>query len=957
MPASPTSNVARARKRRAVVLFEREGALSEIEGLVRGAQDGEGSIVTIVGGAGEGKTALLHAAGEIAESRGLSVWRARGSDLESGFALGAARQLLEPALYALDAPERAQVLEGAAGLATSVLGLEADRSPDPLAALHGLYWLLANLARDTPILLAIDDAQWLDIPTLEWLAYLGGRVEGLGVGIVLATRPLGGEQTSGPLHALLNDPEIMSLPVGPLGEESVASMIEQSLGADPDTGFVAAAHRLSGGNPFALGELLGELARAGTAPTAQAAEGLGARAPDALSRDIRARLGRLGKGAIGTAQALAVLGDRTALQEAAALAGLDLEEAGRTVDVLAHEGILDRRGALGFAHPLIRIAVYEALAPRKRARMHAQAATILADRDGDAEAVAAHLQLADPAGDARSVKSLADAADAAMRRGAPSAAVAYLQRALAEPPPDGERGHLLRELAHAETLIRSPAAIEHLRAALLAGESPLERAHIRAKLSDALLFAGEWDRAQAMLVDAIEEVRGHDADLTLRLEGRLITLGTLDGRAARRTSDADLTRLLASAQEDLDGARPLRLNLALLLAVRAKPPTELQPLIEAGLDGGRFLARESADAMEAVHGAFALVLIDSLGDALALTDEMLADAAERGSVLGFLAGSTFRALVHLRGGSLAEAQADAQAALEMAHELGLLFTIPFIAAYLALALGEQGQVDAAAELLDSIPLLPALAGTPAGLTLLEARGRVHRARGETATAIEDLRACGAACEALAVTNPNVVAWRSELALILGEQEPSEAGALVAEELELARRAEVPRGIGIALRAQAALAPAYKREALLSETVQTLEASPAKLELAGALIDLGAHYRREGQRTRAREPLLRGQELAHRCRADPLLERAREELLAAGARPRRPWLTGVDALTPSELRVARIVGTGRSNQEVAQALFITTQTVKGHLSSVYRKLGISSRRELAAALRRQANTET
>ncbi len=214
----------------------------------------------------------------------------------------------------------------------------------------------------------------------------------------------------------------------------------------------------------------------------------------------------------------------------------------------------------------------------------------------------------------------------------------------------------------------------------------------------------------------------------------------------------------------------------------------------------------------------------------------------------------------------------------------------------------------------------------------------------------DLRACGEACEALEVSNPNVVAWRSELALAIGEREPEQARALTKSELELAHRAEVPRGIGVALRAQAALAPAEKREALLGEAVEKLEQSPAKLELARALIDLGAHHRREGHRAKAREPLLRGQELAHRCRADPLSERAREELLAAGARPRRPWQTGVDALTPSELRVARMVGTGRSNQEVAQALFVTTQTVKGHLSNVYRKLGISSRRELDAALR-------
>jgi DNA-binding CsgD family transcriptional regulator len=941
-----------------MVLLEREQSLGLVEELVLAARDGRGTIAAIVGGAGEGKTALLSAAGAIAERCGLRVWRARGSDLESDFALGAIRQLLEPAMRVLDDAERAQVLRGAAGLAASVLDLDVDHAPQTFAALHGLYWLLAALAERAPILLAIDDAQWIDQASLEWLAYLRRRIDGLAVAVVIASRTVEHGPASGPLHALLSDPDVTRLPVGALGEHSVATLIEQALGAAPDERFTAALHRVSAGNPFAVSELLGDLARSEIAPTAQAAASLGERAPDGLRRDILARLDRLEPGATQIAQSLAVLGDRAVLRQAAALGGLDLDEAAHAVDALAREGILDRRQTLGFAHPLIRTAVYDALPVRRRARLHAHAATSLTEDGADPETIAAHLRLADPAADPRSVRSLRAAAAAAIRRGAPAAAVAYLTRALGEPPPESERGPLLCELAHAEMLIRSPAAIEHLRAALDAGGSdPVQRARLRWSLSDALLFAGEWDRAKTLLAEAVEDVRGHEDDLTLRLEGRLVTLGTLDARAAQQLTDEDLARLRARAREDLDGARPLRLNLALLLAIRACPAEELLALIERGLDDGRFLALETADAIEAVHAAFVLVLIDRLDDALALTEQMLADAAARGSVLGFLAGSTFRSLTHLRRGALADAEADAFATLELARELQLQFTIPFIAGYLALTLNERGRTDIAAELLATIPLPPPLAGTPAGITLLEARGRVHRARGERTSAIENLRACGAACEGLQISNPNVVAWRSELALALGEDAAAEASALVRRELEEARRAGIPRGVGVALRASAALAPASEREALLSEAIATLDGSPASLELAHALVDLGAHHRRTGQRTTAREELLRGLELAHVCRADPLAERAREELLAAGARPRRPWLTGVDALTPSELRVARLAGTGRSNQEVAQSLFITTQTVKGHLSGVYRKLGITSRRELPAALARSPDGMT
>ncbi|HEY1457925.1 MAG TPA: LuxR C-terminal-related transcriptional regulator, partial [Solirubrobacteraceae bacterium] len=462
----------------------------------------------------------------------------------------------------------------------------------------------------------------------------------------------------------------------------------------------------------------------------------------------------------------------------------------------------------------------------------------------------------------------------------------------------------------------------------------------------------EWDPALAQLKQAVSELGGLDPDLALRLEGRLLTLGALDARVARATggvSEERIESLRARADVELPGARPLRLNVALLLAVRAHTPEQVRPLILAGLDEGRFLESESADAVEAVHAAFGLVLIDELGQALELTDAMLADAAARGSVLGFLAGSSFRTLAHLRGGALAQAEADAVDALALAREQELHFTIPFIAAYLSLTLLERGRVQEAWELLAPVALPAAVAGTPAGLTLLEARGRVHRGRGDLAGARADLSACGEACRAIGVRNPNVVAWRSELALTLRGEEPAQARELAAEELDLAREAGTPRGVGVALRACAALAPADEREALLGEAVALLEDSPARLELARALIDLGGHQRRAGHRTQARQPLLRGLELAHACGAAPLAELAHEELLAAGARPRRPWSTGVDALTPSELRVARLAAVGQSNRSIAQGLFITTPTVKGHLSRVYRKLGIDTRGQLAERL--------
>jgi DNA-binding CsgD family transcriptional regulator len=122
-----------------------------------------------------------------------------------------------------------------------------------------------------------------------------------------------------------------------------------------------------------------------------------------------------------------------------------------------------------------------------------------------------------------------------------------------------------------------------------------------------------------------------------------------------------------------------------------------------------------------------------------------------------------------------------------------------------------------------------------------------------------------------------------------------------------------------------------------------------LEHARALADLGAALRRAGCRAEAREPLRAGLDLAHRQGAWALAERARTELVASGARPRRVLLSGVDALTPSERRVADMAAAGRTNREIAQALFVTARTVEGHLTHVFQKLGLESRAELPRAL--------
>jgi DNA-binding NarL/FixJ family response regulator len=200
-----------------------------------------------------------------------------------------------------------------------------------------------------------------------------------------------------------------------------------------------------------------------------------------------------------------------------------------------------------------------------------------------------------------------------------------------------------------------------------------------------------------------------------------------------------------------------------------------------------------------------------------------------------------------------------------------------------------------------------------------------------------------------------VAWRSQSALAhhqLGETE--EAKRLAADEVELARRWGAPRALAKALRVAGMIEGGEQGLELLEEAVALLSDSEAILERARGLLELGSALRRANRRTDAREYLKQALELAHRGESAALAARAQDELMATGARPRRVALSGLDALTPSERRVAGMAAKELTNRDIAQALFVTPKTVEVHLSSVYRKLGIASRAQLADALGSEAS---
>jgi ATP/maltotriose-dependent transcriptional regulator MalT len=353
----------------------------------------------------------------------------------------------------------------------------------------------------------------------------------------------------------------------------------------------------------------------------------------------------------------------------------------------------------------------------------------------------------------------------------------------------------------------------------------------------------------------------------------------------------------------------------------------------------------------------ALAALAAAGDfdaALRAADEILARARARGAALTVVAISALRARIGLRRGDLAAAQADAQAAIELAPDLlGAEFLVLAVSAAVLAGLERDETPDALRRLIDRADVRSDTEFLPSS-PLRYASGVLRAAAGNHEAAIEELRGCALDHPMFGGENPAVVPWRSAAALSLAELgRHGEARTLATDEVRRAQSFGAPREIGVALRAHALVGPPAERRERLEDALAVLESSPARLEHARVLLDLGATFRAAGQRTAAREPLLDGLGLAARCGARTLEGRARVELAAIGIRPRTTDRAGADSLTPSERRVAELAAAGGTNREIAQTLFVTEKTVETHMGRAFRKLTISSRRQLPDVLARAA----
>ncbi|HEX6389189.1 MAG TPA: LuxR C-terminal-related transcriptional regulator, partial [Solirubrobacteraceae bacterium] len=854
------------------------------------------------------------------------------------------RQLL--ADLVADQPEavRASRLRDGAEFALPALGLPPAVAPspdDPLGeGLHALERLCANLGGERPLVLAVDDAHWADRPSLRFLAHIAGRVAQRPLLVLLGFR----DQEPGADAELLAQLGELATVLRPraLSPRGVERLVGRAFPA-AERGFVDACARLSGANPFYLGEILRAAERDGLPPTTTGSARLEGLSTGELQRRVLNTIRASGDDARRFAEAAALHPAGAEIRHVAAITDLDPGGASRAADALRAAAVLDGH-ELEFRHPIIRTAVYEAIPGARRAELHRRAANALIAEHGAPHSIVFHLLRAEPANDPVSAAILSDAARTALAAGAFGEARVYSERALAEPPRADQRAQTLRDIGVAEGHLGLPSALDRLQAAADLATTPRLRAEILRELGLALLVAGRFVAVEQVLEQAREALGAEDRDLALEIDADVVAaaqmamlptevIGERLGRhppaalhghtygercllavsafeAVRRNEPAadalDLAqRALPAAGAPVDISASMPMLLGILALLYAEAYGDVLRILD---DGIQRPASARHGALENIWRGVTLLRLGRLGAAADLFGDLLRDESVHTQTVRPLATAIF-AEAHVRAGSIADAEGAFEGMMEAPPE----------------------------EVMFELPLF--------------ARGLIHLARRRPAQALADFEACGAKLAARGSVGVAVMEWRSSAALAcaaLGQE--ADARRFAGEELELARAFGAPRALGVALRTAGQVGEPSEQLALLEESVAVLEGSPAKLERAASLVALGAALRRHGRRRDARVPLAEGRELARQVGAAPLVERAAEELAAAGARPRRDALTGVEALTEGERRVVRAAASGRTNREIAQELVVTTKTVEAHLRNAYGKLGIRSRKEISGELR-------
>ena len=915
------------------VVVGRDAELASIRDFVTGIADGASALV-LEGEAGMGKTTLWRAAVEHAEASGLIVLQAEPVESETTLSFAGIGDLLDPVLDgALEPLPLAQRRSLTRALA---LGDEEGPALDPRTLRVALMNAIRALAETQPVLVAIDDSQWLDDASSAALAYGFRRFRTERIGVLLSRRS-GLESVL--LNELLHSPagnERIRVLVGPLEPPDLGRVVQTQLGTSVPRPLLAEVHEASGGSPFYALEIVRMLKRTGVSIEA----GQRVPLPESLRDLIHGRVLALPPES------------RDFLLAAASHAHPTIAIAEEVSGIARASGLgpaLDARVVeldgqrIRFTHPLLAAGVYESASPLRRVEVHRRLAELLEDPEARAWQLAAAVDEPD-----ESVAAvLEDAASRAHDRGALRAAALLLDRS-GEMTPSILSGARVRRFAEAGELHfeagDSPRAETRLRDLVDALPAGPDRARALSALARIRIY-NRPNEALALFLRALDETDDDGELQAVAHEGVASCLVWLMERLDEAVRHAQITSQLA--EQLSDSALAADAAIARLWAQAALGATDVGSTAAEALR----LQDSATDRRLLDQPVVALaefwMWTDSYAESRKAIHEMLARAEDLGDeasrpYLLFLLSS-----LQSVTSELDDALESARNGIDAASQAGQPLLAGFNVALEALALAQLGHGDALGAAERAVELAP----ENGYVELLVAAATGHHAlsHSDADEAIARLEPCVEAVRRESIAEPGLVRLvidQIEALIELGRRE--DAVELLDWYEGNARRLERISALANCARCRGMIAAqAGKLDAAFAAYGQALDwhgQVELPLDRGRTLLALGAALRRAKRRREARETLEEALAIFKRIGAALWAERARAELRRISGRAGTPG-----ALTPAEERVAALAAEGKTNREVAAALYLSNRTVEGHLSRVFGKLGIKHRAELGSAL--------
>ncbi|MFD8543273.1 AAA family ATPase [Streptomyces sp. NPDC059649] len=941
----------------APALVGRGDELAALDAVAEEVLAGRTRVVQLVGNAGMGKSALLHH--WLDGVPGFRNVRVRCRRLQRDFAFGTVRRLLHPLVAGAGEQDRGALLDGVGEPVLRILdpegtwGGDSGAYADAAGTLAGLDRLAFRLSRQGPLVLAVDDLQWIDPPSLRWLAHLVDRADTHPILVAVVTRTGERPEPVDLYDALVHPSTCRTLALEPLRPADVTQLVAWEFGVPgPDPSFCAACHAATEGHPLFLRALLCDARHGGVRPAQEDRDKIRTFGLPTLLREIGQRLGQGSPAMAELARGLAILGDGMPWPLLAAYCGTGEAVVRSAAAELRSLGLLGARDDPRFVHRVVREAVLATWTPQEVGAAHARAAHVLHLSGRPDEEVAAHVMAAGPVAGSWPLTVLRRAAREALRRGAPETAVTYLRHAAFQPAAPGERAQVLLQLAVAASHYDTSLAVSYGTAALEDLSDDAARSEAVGVLAYAHLLSrgGRADgpdlaRLTAELT-ARTDTEGADRESSLRMRALIEWLEF--ERPAMRT--AERTRR-AVPVSDLDGHTPGERQLLAVRAFAALRAGEPADRVAELVDRARVNLPVFSHELFPLHYfvAQSLLYLDALDAADGLCDRLLHGTKDKGMELLASSLMVYRAAIALRRGDVGRAAAVARAVSARACAAGELpyrLSLDTIRIDALLQLGDVAGAEDIAAACSTADLSDTSWEWPRFLMSLAA---LRTAQGDRRGGLALLRECGMHFEAVGTVSPMIAPWRSRAAVVsLGLGYGREAQALAEEELELARRCRIPRAVGVALHTAGRVAGAARGLELLAEAVSILERTPAELELARALRTFGCELLRRDDKPGARTALRRGLDLAVRCGATAAARDLQQQLHEAGGRVGSRGAGGCP-LTAGEERVAVLAAEGWSNKQIAEHLFVSLRTVETHLTGAYRKLRIGGRQELRGAL--------